>query len=67
MIGGRYLRFLCRLGSLALFVDKDMVEALACGRALFWINLQHELEQVFEHAVLLTPSIVYNIVEQEHA
>ena len=67
VVSRRNLRFLCRFGQLANIVEEVMVEAF-CGRwTLSWVYLEHELEQVFEHAVLLSPLVVNYIVEQEHA
>ena len=61
------LCLLRRFGQLADIIEEVMVEALGRGRALPWVNFEHELEQIFKHAVLLAPLVVNDIVEQEHA
>ena len=40
-----------------------MIEAIACGWALLWINFQHKFKQVFEASMVLAPLVIYNIVQ----
>lgn len=64
VVSSRNLRLFRGLRKLADVVEEVVVEALARRRALFRIDLQHELEQVFEHAVLLAPLVVDDVVEE---
>jgi len=66
VIRGRYLRLLCRFTKLSNIVEKVVLEAFLGGWALTRVNNEHRLEEVLELAVLLTPFVADDVIQEEH-